>query len=105
MIAFFVICSKRRKTFVKLYEWLSGNRLSPEEVEFKETASMVVETALKSDVAFMTQDDRFIILIEHQSTENPNMALRMLMYYSELLHLYYFTSTSKSISLTFMALS
>ena len=47
---------------------------------------MVVETALKSDVAFMTQDDRFIILIEHQSTENPNMALRMLMYDSELLH-------------------
>lgn len=33
-----------------------------------------------NDLAFRTNDDRLIVLIEHQSTFNPNMPLRILLY-------------------------
>ncbi len=35
---------------------------------------------VKNDLAFTIDDSRFVVLIEHQSTENPNMPLRMLSY-------------------------
>ena len=42
----------------------------------------------RNDVSFITNDNRLIILIEHQSTVNPNMALRLFLYYIELLQLW-----------------
>jgi len=42
----------------------------------------------RNDVSFITKDNRVIILIEHQSTLNQNMALRLFFYYVELLHLW-----------------
>ena len=42
----------------------------------------------RNDVSFITNDNRLIILIEHQSTLCPNMALRLFMYYIELLQLW-----------------
>ncbi len=35
---------------------------------------------VKNDLAFTIDDNRFVVLIEHQSSENPNMPLRMLSY-------------------------
>ena len=43
---------------------------------------------LSGDVSFITSDNRLIILVEHQSTINPNMALRLLLYYIELVQLW-----------------
>lgn len=37
---------------------------------------------IKNDLAFII-DNKFIILIEHQSTVNPNMPLRMLIYLAQ----------------------
>ena len=42
----------------------------------------------RNDVSFITKDNRLIILIEHQSTINANIALRLFMYYIELLQLW-----------------
>jgi hypothetical protein len=42
----------------------------------------------RNDVSFITKDNRIIILIEHQSTINPNMAARLYMYHNELLQLW-----------------
>jgi predicted transposase/invertase (TIGR01784 family) len=43
------------------------------------TLTDVLYKAFKNDIAF-TYDDKIVILIEHQSTINPNMPLRLLMY-------------------------
>jgi hypothetical protein len=42
----------------------------------------------RNDVSFITKDNRLIILIEHQSTINPNMAFRIYMYHIELIQLW-----------------
>ena len=42
----------------------------------------------RNDVSFIVNGNRLIILIEHQSTINPNMALRLLLYYMELVQLW-----------------
>ncbi|MCL2112128.1 MAG: Rpn family recombination-promoting nuclease/putative transposase [Clostridiales bacterium] len=51
-------------------------------VEFKELKKVLFQSA-SNDIAFLLED-RFIVLIEHQSTINENMPLRMLQYYSEI---------------------
>ena len=50
--------------------------------------SAVAVRIRRNDVSFITKDNRLIILIEHQSTLNPNMALRLFLYYIELLQLW-----------------
>jgi hypothetical protein len=42
----------------------------------------------RNDVSFITKDNKLIILVEHQSTINPNMALRLYMYHNELFQLW-----------------
>ena len=42
----------------------------------------------RNDISFITKDNRLIILIEHQSTINPNMAFRLFIYFNELLQLW-----------------
>jgi len=42
----------------------------------------------RNDVSFITKDNRLIILVEHQSTQSPSMALRLFFYYIELLQLW-----------------
>ena len=42
----------------------------------------------RSDVSFITKDNRLIIMIEYQSTINLNMAFRLLLYYFELVQLW-----------------
>ena len=79
---------KEEKNFVEMYEIFTGVKLSPDEIEFKNTDSIILSKDLKNDVSFMTKDGRFIILVEHQSTRSPNILLRMLIYYAELLKMY-----------------
>jgi hypothetical protein len=79
---------KDAKNFVQIYETFSGRRLLPEDVEFKDTDSIVMSKDLKNDVSFVDKSGNFIVLIEHQHTKCPNMGLRMLIYYGELLKMY-----------------
>jgi len=47
------------------------------------TLKNVLSTGVYNDVSFML-DGKLIVLIEHQSTNNPNMPLRMLIYISNI---------------------
>jgi len=50
--------------------------------------STIISRIRRNDVSFITKDNRLIILVEHQSTVNPNMAFRLLSYYMELLQIW-----------------
>jgi hypothetical protein len=63
----------------ELYGALEGVTLPPDVPININTLSDVLFLEQLNDLSF-TIDNRLVILIEHQSTINPNMALRLLMY-------------------------
>ncbi len=68
-----------KESLIELYNALSGRNYSKEtELEIV-TLENSIFGDIKNDLAFII-DNHFIILIEHQSTINPNMPLRMLSY-------------------------
>ena len=79
---------KEEENFVKMYEVFTGKKLLPGEIEFRNTDSIVMSKDLKNDIAFIMKDGNFIFLVEHQSTKCPNIGLRLLIYYGELLKMY-----------------
>jgi len=79
---------KEEGNFVEMYEAFTGKKLLPEEIEFSNTDSIVMSKDLKNDVAFITKEGKFIFLVEHQSTKCPNIGLRLLIYYGELLKMH-----------------
>ena len=68
-----------KKNLLELYNAISGKNYSPNtEIEIITLEDVLFMDQL-NDIAF-TIDDKFVVLIEHQSTINENMPLRMLMY-------------------------
>ena len=66
---------------LSLYNALTGRNL-PEDVEIQfTTLEDVIYMTRKNDVSFLLEDV-FIILFEQQSTINPNMGIRDLIYYA-----------------------
>ncbi len=65
-----------------LYKALSGNEVSPEEITIN-TLSGVFVNDIKNDISFCV-GNKLIILMEHQSTWNPNMPLRFFWYLANL---------------------
>ena len=76
------------QNFVDLYKLISGKTITADELIFKDTSSLVVNKDYYNDISYLTNDNRLIIAVEHQSTINENMALRTLIYYTELLSIY-----------------
>ena len=76
---------KQKEYFVQIYKELSGRELSADDIELFNTESVLLKPDLKNDVSFITKDNRFVFLVEHQSSANPNMFIRLLMYYAEIL--------------------
>ena len=64
---------------IELYNALSGSHYSADTVLEIVTLENSIFGDLKNDLSFII-DNKFIILVEHQSTVNPNMAFRMLIY-------------------------
>jgi predicted transposase/invertase (TIGR01784 family) len=60
-----------------------GEEISPNTSIKKTTLQNVLSSGKLNDLSFML-DDKLIVLIEHQSTINKNMPLRMLHYISEI---------------------
>ena len=79
---------KDEVNFSQMYELLSGKKISPDELEFRDTSSVILAKDQKNDIAFITKAGDFIFLVEHQHSKNLNMGLRMFMYYAELLRIY-----------------
>lgn len=76
--AFTVYFSDPRNA-AQLYSALSGEEVAPEDIEFT-TLEGVLFVARKNDMAFTVQN-RVLVISEHQSTLNPNMPLRSVIYY------------------------
>ena len=66
----------------ELYNAVSGGAHPADTPVIIKTLPNIFYRALKNDLAFLL-GDILIIFIEHQSTVNPNMALRMLLYAAE----------------------
>ena len=81
---------KKPDNFLQLLKHCSkGNTaLTVEDIEPFDLESSVAVRIRRNDVSFITKDNRLIILIEHQSTINPNMAFRLFLYYIELMQLW-----------------
>ena len=81
---------KEPHNFLQLLEWCRGRKsnLTVEEIESFDLDSELAYRIRRNDVSFITNDNRMIILIEHQSTICPNMAFRLFLYYVELVQLW-----------------
>jgi hypothetical protein len=67
------------ETLRELYGALEGVRLGPDVPITINTLSDVLFREQLNDLSFLA-DRRLVVLFEHQSTPNPNMAMRLLMY-------------------------
>ena len=79
---------KETEPFLDLYEGCSGRRLSTEDITSFDLDSDVVQRERYNDVSFITNDNRLIYLVEHQSTSNANLAVKLGAYYFDLLKLW-----------------
>ena len=73
---------------VDLYDTITGIRFKPSEIKSVRLEDGLLKGRLYNDVAFLTPDNRLLILIEHQTTLNPNMIFRLLEYYIALVSRY-----------------
>lgn len=79
-----------KEKILELYNALSGRNYSSDTEIQIVTLEDVIFGDRKNDLAFII-DGRLIILIEHQSTINPNMPLRMLVYIAKEYEKFYFS--------------
>ena len=72
-----------RKRLIEAYNALTGSDYPPDtEIKFA-TLDNVLYRSQNNDIAFII-DGRIVVLIEHQSSINENMPLRLLMYICEI---------------------
>ena len=76
--------------FLHLLEKCRGKKLdlTPDDIKPFDLESEVATRQRRNDVSFLTNDGKIIILTEHQTTVNSNMAFRLFIYYMELLQLW-----------------
>jgi predicted transposase/invertase (TIGR01784 family) len=67
---------------IEIYSAIMDEKVSPDAEVKINTLSDVLFKGLQNDVSFLL-DGRLVVLIEHQSSINANMPLRMLQYYVE----------------------
>ncbi len=73
-----------REELAKLYQAIRPDKtIRPEDIEINTLEDVILDQQ-KNDVSF-AWNDQSIVLTEHQSTINPNMPARMLIYASRLL--------------------
>ena len=73
---------KEKREFLDLYNAMNGTHYTnPDELTVT-TLDNAIYLGMKNDVSFLLQDT--LSLYEHQSTDNPNMPLRNLLYVSDI---------------------
>lgn len=73
-----------KEKLIELYNALFGTTYGPETPLDFTTIEEVLFKTMKNDIAF-TIDGTFIVLIEHQSTLNENLAIRDLIYFATMI--------------------
>jgi len=69
---------------VDLYEYLTDIKLDVSQIRSVRLQDGMVKSSIYNDVSFITEDNQLFVLIEHQSTVNPNMGFRILEYFVKL---------------------
>ena len=73
-----------KENFISLYNALHQTKLDLEHTDLREVnIENILYMALSNDIAFLV-DNRLVLLVEHQSTINENMPLRLLEYVSRI---------------------
>jgi predicted transposase/invertase (TIGR01784 family) len=78
----FTLLFSDKKELAEMYGAVSGMEIDPDKIILT-TLKWVLSGGVYNDLAFVL-DDRLVVLIEHQSTINNNMPLRMLLYIAEI---------------------
>jgi predicted transposase/invertase (TIGR01784 family) len=79
----FTLLFNDEKILAEVYGGITGRKIAPDvKIEIK-TLKNILTNGVFNDVAFV-MEDRLVVLIEHQSTINGNMPLRMLLYIAEI---------------------
>ncbi|MDR0852799.1 MAG: Rpn family recombination-promoting nuclease/putative transposase, partial [Clostridiales Family XIII bacterium] len=73
-----------KEKLLEMYSAIIGEVVEPEVDIQINTLSDVLFKGLINDISFVI-DGRLVVLVEHQSTPNANMPLRMLQYYNEII--------------------
>ena len=60
---------------------LTGKQIDPSTIRSVRLEDGLVKPRLYNDVAFITNENHLLVLIEHQTTPSKNMTFRMLEYY------------------------
>ena len=76
-------CSHAKEYSLELYNSIEGTNISDPEVIKHIDIDTSIYRSIKNDVSFLVEN-KIIMLVEHQSTINPNMPLRALMYLGRL---------------------
>jgi hypothetical protein len=75
----FVALCEDKKRLIEIYNAISNKNYPPDAALIIITLEDVLFLGRRNDVAFLLED-RFVVLIEHQSTVCENMPLRLLIY-------------------------
>ena len=67
----------------ELYNAIKGTNYTPNMLKMNTIQNPLYYGGLRNDVSFAIED-KFVILFEHQSTVNPNMGLRCLLYIADI---------------------
>ena len=78
----FIMLFEDRKNLLELYNAITGKHYADPELLEINTLENVIYMSMKNDVSFLI--DGRLSLYEHQSTKNPNLPLRFLLYISHL---------------------
>ncbi len=78
---------KNEESFKHLYKTIKGISLEGK-LEYFDTGKVLSTEEFKNDVSFLTDDNKLIVLVEHQSTINHNMPLRHAIYYFKAIEQY-----------------
>jgi predicted transposase/invertase (TIGR01784 family) len=77
----FTLLFSDKEKLADMYGGISGRKIEPDKIKLT-TLKRVLSGGVYNDLAFVL-NDRLVVLIEHQSTINENMPLRMLLYIAE----------------------
>ena len=78
----FIMLFEDRKNLLELYNAITGKHYADPELLEINTRENAIYMSMKNDVSFLI--DGRLSLYEHQSTKNPNLPLRFLLYISHL---------------------
>ena len=78
----FIMLFENRKNLLELYNAITGKHYADPELLEINTLENAIYMSMKNDISFLI--DGRLSLYEHQSTKNPNLPLRFLLYISHL---------------------